>query len=494
MYLVAFFQGDSIILGMAHARKIKPEDYPRLYNVVEEMKIASGLEKMPDIYIIDDPALNAFATGRDPNKASVAITSGLLQKLNRDELQGVMGHEISHVRNRDVLLMAITTVMLGTIVILAWYASRFLIFGGMGTRSRRSSSSGGGGYAQIIILAVGLILIILAPIAAQLIYYAVSRKREYLADASSALYTRYPEGLASALEKLATGPELKSANKATAPMYITNPFKTGKRALSDLTSTHPPLADRIRILRAMAGVSYADYDKAYRQVRGKGIVPAAVAASAGAVGLRGPSALSAEEEQRRAGGPHPRGHRRHAEAAQLPVDRLPVRRQAQGAAGIPLRLLAMPPVRQDTPAIAIALKIFFTIVACLGLLLVLLAAAPASFITLDFLRAPASFGRHLGFGIDFLFFWGWYPAVLGVLLALIGGLIARPRYLWIPLVAVGLVHLLSFTGEYVYIVREAGNLVRHPIFKMTQTVAPGLVCIIEGIIVRKLRVRSLAFI
>jgi heat shock protein HtpX len=296
MSLVAFFQGDSILLGMAHARKISRDDYPRLYNVVEEMKIASGLEKMPDIYIIDDPALNAFATGRDPSKAAVAITSGLLQKLNRDELQGVIGHEISHIKNRDVLLMAITAVMLGTIVILAWYASRFLIFGGMtGGRSRRSSS-GGGGYAQLIILAVGLILMILAPIAAQLIYYAVSRKREYLADASSALYTRYPEGLASALEKLAVGPELKSANKATAPMYITNPFKTGKRALSDLTSTHPPLADRIRILRAMAGVSYADYDRAYREMRGKSVIPAAVAASAGAVGLRGPSTASAKEE------------------------------------------------------------------------------------------------------------------------------------------------------------------------------------------------------
>jgi len=297
MSLVAFYQGDSIILASARARKITRDDYPRLYNVVEEMKIASGLEKVPDIYIIDDPALNAFATGRDPNKASVAITSGLLQKLNRDELQGVIAHEISHIKNRDVLLMAITTVMLGTIVILSWYASRFLIFGGMGTRSRRSSSSGGG-YAQIIILVVGLILIILAPIAAQLIYFAVSRKREYLADASGALYTRYPEGLASALEKLATGPELKSANKATAPMYITNPFKTGQRSLSDLTSTHPPLAERIRILRAMAGVSYTDYDKAYRDVRGKGIIPAATAASVGAVGLRAPSAAGPVEEEK----------------------------------------------------------------------------------------------------------------------------------------------------------------------------------------------------
>jgi heat shock protein HtpX len=275
--LIAYFQGDSILLSMSRAKKIKRDDHPRLYNVVEEMKIASGLEKMPDIYIIDDPALNAFATGRDPNRASVAITSGLLQKLNRDELQGVIGHEISHVKNRDVLLMAMCGVLLGTIVILAWYGSRFLIFGSM-TGSRRSSSSGGGGGAQLIILVVALVFMILAPIMAQLIYFAISRKREYLADASSALYTRYPEGLASALEKLgASTGQLKSANQATAPMYIINPFRKKGMKASDLTSTHPPISERIRILRAMAGASFNDYDQSYRQVHGggQGVMPAA---------------------------------------------------------------------------------------------------------------------------------------------------------------------------------------------------------------------------
>jgi heat shock protein HtpX len=274
--LVAYFQGDSILLGMSRAKKIRPDDHPRLFNVVEEMKIASGLEKMPDIYIIDDPALNAFATGRDPNRASVAITSGLLQKLNRDELQGVMAHEISHVKNRDVLLMAMCSVLLGTIVLLAYYGSRFLFLGGR-TGSRRSSSSGGGGGAQLIILVVALVFIILAPIFAQLIYFAISRKREYLADASSALYTRYPEGLASALEKLAASTEqLKSANQATAPMYIVNPFRKKGLKASDLTSTHPPISERVRILRAMAGASFNNYDQAYRQVRGgKGVIPAA---------------------------------------------------------------------------------------------------------------------------------------------------------------------------------------------------------------------------
>ncbi len=271
---------------MSRAIKIGPDDHPRLYNVVEEMKIASGLEKMPDVYIIDDPALNAFATGRDPNKASVAITSGLLEKLNRDELEGVIGHEMSHIKNRDVLLMTLCGVLLGTIVILAWYGSRALFFSGGGTRR----SSRGGGQAQLIIFAVAIILMILAPILAQLIYFAISRKREYLADASSALYTRYPEGLASALEKLgaATG-QLKSANQATAPMYIVNPFRQQGRAATDLTSTHPPISERIRILRTMAGgASYADYDKAYQQVHkgGAGIMPAAALSGAGAVGLR----------------------------------------------------------------------------------------------------------------------------------------------------------------------------------------------------------------
>ncbi|MBN1161240.1 MAG: M48 family metallopeptidase [Dehalococcoidales bacterium] len=299
MSLIAFFQGDSILLGMAKARKIKPDDAPRLYNVVEEMKIASGLEKMPDVYIIDDPAPNAFATGRDPSRASVAITTGLLQKLNRDELQGVIGHEIAHIKNRDVLLMAITAVMLGTIVILSWYASRFLLFGAMTGSGRRSSSRSSGGGAQAIILIVGIVLMILAPIIAQFIYYAISRKREYLADASSALYTRYPEGLASALEKIGSSTrQLKSANKATAPMYTVNPLNKEGMKVSDLTSTHPPISERIRILRAMAGgASFADYNDAYRKVHsGKpGIISKNTATVVGAVGIREAS-LSAPGE------------------------------------------------------------------------------------------------------------------------------------------------------------------------------------------------------
>lgn len=297
MSLVAYFQGDSILLSMAGARKITKEDHPRLYNVVEEMKIASGLMKMPDIYIIDDLALNAFATGREPNKASVAVTSGILQRLNRDELQGVIGHELSHINNRDVLLMAMCSVLLGTIVILSWHASRFMFWGGM-SRSRRDSSSGGGG-AQIIILIIAIVLMILAPIFAQFIYLAISRKREYLADACSALYTRYPEGLASALERIAASTaQLKSANQATAPMYIINPFRKEGMAASDLTSTHPPISERIRILRSMAGASYADYNRAYQSVRkSKGsIIPTSELATIGAVSLRAASPEVRERE------------------------------------------------------------------------------------------------------------------------------------------------------------------------------------------------------
>lgn len=297
MSLLAYYQGDNILLGMARARKISHDDHPRLYNIVEEMKIASGLEKVPDIYIIDDPAPNAFAVGRSPDKAAVAITTGLLQKLNRDELQGVIGHEIAHIKNRDVLLMAISSVLLGTIVILAWYATRVMFFGGMG----RSRSSSGGGGAQIIVLVVAIALMILAPIMAQLIYFAISRKREYMADASSALYTRYPEGLASALEKIAASTtQLKSANQATAPMYIMNPFRKEKRPASNLTSTHPPISERVRILRSMAGASLADYEQVYQKIHGTGkrVIPATALALSHPASLRAAGAESEEPDKK----------------------------------------------------------------------------------------------------------------------------------------------------------------------------------------------------
>ena len=282
MNLIAYFQGDALILSVSGARKIGPDDYPRLWNVVEEMKIASGLEKMPDVYIIDDPAMNAFATGRDPKHAAVTVTTGLLQKMNRDELQGVVAHEMSHIQNRDVLLMTLCSVLLGTIVILAWYGSRAMLFSGGG--GRRRGGGGGGGGAAIMIVAI--LLAILAPLFAQLIYFAISRKREYLADASGALYTRYPEGLASALEKIADSTVgVKKANQAFAPMYIANPFRKEGMSASDLTSTHPPIRERIRILRSMAGgASFADYDKAFQQVskNKRSVIPASALAGTGA--------------------------------------------------------------------------------------------------------------------------------------------------------------------------------------------------------------------
>ncbi len=295
MNLFAYFQGGSMVLAISGARKIGPDDHPRLWNVVEEMKISSGLPKMPDVYIIDDPALNAFATGRDPNHAAVAVTSGLLQKMNRDELQGVVAHELSHIKNRDVLLMTLCSVTLGTIVILAWYGTRVMIFSGGGRRRN------GGGSGAAIIMIVALVLAILAPILAQLIYYAVSRKREYLADASGALYTRYPEGLASALEKISGSTvQLKSANQAFAPMYTANPFRKEGRAATDLTSTHPPTSERIRILRTMAGgASLAAYNMAYSEVSksGRGVVPRSALVGEPAVAVRQAAAAEPQPEK-----------------------------------------------------------------------------------------------------------------------------------------------------------------------------------------------------
>ena len=301
MNLVAFFQGDQVFLSVSKAKKLERSDHPRLFNTVEEMTIASGLPKMPDIYIIDEPAPNAFAMGRDPNKAAIAVTSGLLQRLNRDELQGVIAHEIGHIKNRDVLLMVISGITMGAIVMLADFALIYLILGGAGG-GRRSSSSGGGGQGQIIILIVGIAFIILAPIIARLLYFAMSRKREYLADASSALYTRYPEGLASALEKISSSTNvIKSANRVTAPMYIINPLhKPGLKA-SDLSSTHPPTSERIRILRSMgSSASFADYNRVYSQVHkgGGGVIPqSALAGAAGLVETRGASAEEARPDK-----------------------------------------------------------------------------------------------------------------------------------------------------------------------------------------------------
>ncbi|MBN1974344.1 MAG: M48 family metallopeptidase [Sedimentisphaerales bacterium] len=269
--LISFSSGDQILLAASRAQPVTHDVHPQLFNIVEEMKIAAALPKMPKIYIINDPAPNAFATGRSPETASVAVTAGLLARLNRDELQGVVAHEISHIVHRDILFVTLAGIMLGSIVLLSQVFLRSMFYSSLGGSRRRYSSGGkGGGEAQIVILVITIIAAILAPIMANLLYFALSRRREYLADAGAARLTRYPEGLASALEKIAgdPAPQLDSANKVTAPMYIVNPFKKrGQMKLSDLTSTHPPISERVRILRNMThGASYKDYSNAYSSV------------------------------------------------------------------------------------------------------------------------------------------------------------------------------------------------------------------------------------
>ncbi len=263
LWAVAASAGDSLLLMSAGARKIEREDAPQVWNVAEEMKIASGLPFMPEVYVVDDPAPNAFAVGRGKNKGAVAVTTGLLKRLNRDELQGVVGHEIGHITNRDTFFMTMAGVMLGAIVMISEVVLRLMGWGG---RVRRK---GGGGNA--IVLLIALLAVILAPLFARLLYLACSRRREYLADACGARFTRYPEGLASALEKIsgsygATLVEDEGANKVLAPLYIVNPMQGFVAAA--LFSTHPPTEDRVRVLRGMAGAGYSAYEEAFRRMHG----------------------------------------------------------------------------------------------------------------------------------------------------------------------------------------------------------------------------------
>ena len=264
--LISYFSGSKILLAVSGAKEVTKEIHPQLFNVVEEMKISAGLPKMPKVFIINEAAPNAFATGIKPEESAVAVTAGLLARLNRDELQGVIAHEVSHIVNRDVLFVTFAGIMLGSIVLISQVFLRSLWFGGGRYSSRSSKSSGQG---QVIIMVVAIAFAILAPILAQLLYFAISRKREYLADASAVRYTRYPEGLASALEKISDNSiELKTANKVTAPIFIVNPLKPKGRKLSDLTSTHPPISERVRILRSISGgANYIDYQSAFNKVK-----------------------------------------------------------------------------------------------------------------------------------------------------------------------------------------------------------------------------------
>lgn len=252
MNVVSFWFSDKIVLSISKARPASRQEYFDFYTVTENLSIAGGLP-MPKLYVIDDSAPNAFATGRDKNHAVVAVTSGLLERLDRSELEGVVGHELSHIGNRDILLMSAVVVLVGFVSIISDIFLRNMIFGGR----RDNDKEGGGGVLAI----VGIILVVLSPIIATLIKLAISRKREYLADASGALLTRYPEGLAKALEKIsAYNMPMKVTSNATAHLFISNPFPmavsgqanvSGGFSFSGLFNTHPPIERRIKILRDM---------------------------------------------------------------------------------------------------------------------------------------------------------------------------------------------------------------------------------------------------
>lgn len=246
MNFMSYWYSDKIVLAMSGAQPIEKNDNPELYRLVENLCITAGLP-MPKIHIINDLAPNAFATGRDPKHAAIAVTAGLLQRLSQSELEGVLAHELSHIGNRDILLSTVVITLVGFISLMSDMFLRMSFFGG---GRRRDNDEGGGGFLIIIYF----LIMILSPIAGILIQLAISRKREYLADASGALLTRYPEGLAGALEKIAAFPlSMKHASNATAHLYIASPFK-GKDAtgfVAGLFMTHPPIEERIKILRGM---------------------------------------------------------------------------------------------------------------------------------------------------------------------------------------------------------------------------------------------------
>lgn len=245
---ISYYYSDQMILGLSNAKQIKKDDNPTLFNTVENLCIGAGIP-MPRIYIMQDPSPNAFATGRDPKHAAVCVTTGILEKLDKIELEGVIAHELSHIKNYDIRLMSIVAILVGFIAILADFFMRSLWFG-----ERRDNDREGSSNTQTLFLLFGIVLALLTPIIATLIQLAVSRKREYLADASGVLITRYPEGLASALEKISKDPvPVRSANNATAHLFISNPFKkkSSRQWFASLFNTHPPIEERIRILRSM---------------------------------------------------------------------------------------------------------------------------------------------------------------------------------------------------------------------------------------------------
>jgi heat shock protein HtpX len=248
MAAVGYYSSDKIVLTISRARPVTKDEFPYLYNVVEGLAIAAGVPA-PKCYVIDDTAPNAFAAGRKPETASICVTTGLLEKLNRVELEGVIAHEMSHIKNYDVRLQTVVVVMAGVVALLSDWMMRSFWWGGGRRRGRGRDSGGAGGG---ILVLVGLALALLSPFIATIIQLAVSRKREFLADASGAMLTRYPAGLASALRKISADTEpLEAANKATAHLYIVNPLKDLKGGVNRLFSTHPPIEERIAALEKM---------------------------------------------------------------------------------------------------------------------------------------------------------------------------------------------------------------------------------------------------
>ena len=250
--LGSFFGGDRLVLASTRAREVTPQEQPRLHNIVEGLSIAAGIPK-PRVYLIPEQAPNAFATGRNPEHSSVAVTEGLLATMNRVELEGVIGHELSHVVDRDILVGTVVATLVGAVVLMSEFFMRSWWWGGV--RGRRGGDRSGGGV-EAIIFAIGLVLLVLAPIIGQIVRLAVSRQREFLADAQGALLTRYPPGLASALRKIgaASGIPMRSANNATAHLWLNQPSRIkgeGMGPLEKLFSTHPPIEERIRRLEEM---------------------------------------------------------------------------------------------------------------------------------------------------------------------------------------------------------------------------------------------------
>jgi len=244
--LIGYYSGDSMILSMSGAKPVTKKEYPYLYHTLEGLAIAGGIPT-PKAYVIDDSAMNAFATGRDPKSASITVTTGLLKNMNRQELEGVVAHEMSHIKNYDIRFMMLTVILIGVITLLSDFLLRSFLWGGKGGDRKDMGNAG------LILIIVGLVFAILAPLIGELVRLAISRKREFMADADAVTLTRYPPGLASALKKISKDPDplVDKANKATACLFISTPFRKERSFVANLFSTHPPIQERIKRIEDM---------------------------------------------------------------------------------------------------------------------------------------------------------------------------------------------------------------------------------------------------